>query len=163
MKQDEIDRCLVLVYQSRNNAMHVNYNVLCERVDRLCLIPKAKNELVRTLSKLADDMQRKYPSRNMLIRELAVIKGRGIDLETANSMDDDGKDALDTGVAEWIEKVTDKAGSHNADWLVLEAAGELLNDLHIRLCHARMLLLTCKCPSIRGSNEYDSYGIFSCD
>src|SRR3990167_3791274 len=178
MKQDEIDRCLVLVYQSRNNAMHVNYSVPCERVDRLCLTPEAKDELIRTLRRLADDIQRKYPSRDTLIRELASAKRRervwrdsnyqchagfggeeyaaNVDSETMNSMDRDGNDnrptgqtALDSGVCEWIEKVTDRAGTTDADALILNAAGELLNDLNIRLCHARGLLLACKCPSVR--------------
>jgi hypothetical protein len=71
MKQDEVDRCLVLIYQSRNNAMHVNYSIPCDRVDRHCQLPDAKSELVNVLRTLADDIERKYPSREMLIQELS--------------------------------------------------------------------------------------------
>ena len=74
MKQDEIARCLVLVYASSNSQMHVNYSIQCEQVDRLCLIEPAKSELVQTLRSLAYDVERGYPTRGALLKELAIYK-----------------------------------------------------------------------------------------
>jgi hypothetical protein len=76
MKQDEIDRCLVLFYVSRNNAMEVNYTACCERIDKLCVSSRARDELVDILRRLADDIQRNYPSQNMMFRELDATRKR---------------------------------------------------------------------------------------
>jgi len=68
VKQDEIARCLVMLYASRSNDMYVNYNLCCDRVERLCESEPAKAELIRTLRKLADDIEGHTPvSREALI------------------------------------------------------------------------------------------------
>lgn len=50
-----------MLYASRNNAMYVNYNLCCERVERLCESPEAKSELIRTLRKLASEIDSAEP------------------------------------------------------------------------------------------------------
>lgn len=68
MKQDEIARCLVMLYASRSNDMYVNYNLCCERVERLCEHPPAKADLVRVLRRLASEIEGTEPvSRENLL------------------------------------------------------------------------------------------------
>jgi hypothetical protein len=61
MRQDEIDRCLILVFESRNNAIYANYSMPFERMDRFCRVPEAKADLIKTLLSLADHIERNYP------------------------------------------------------------------------------------------------------
>lgn len=57
MKQDEIDRALILVYASNNAHMWVNYKISSERMERFCQTPKAKAELIQILRNMADRLE----------------------------------------------------------------------------------------------------------
>lgn len=57
MKQSDIDRCLVMVYESSNHAMYVNYSLQYQRVKELCKNPDSAIELVQVLRGLADKIE----------------------------------------------------------------------------------------------------------
>ena len=61
MRQDEIDRALILVYASNNAHMWANYVIPNERMCKFTSSPIAKKELVKMLRNLADHIEKDYP------------------------------------------------------------------------------------------------------
>ena len=59
--EDELARGLVLIYQSNNAHMWANYTLQDQRVNEYCEIPAAKEELVKMLRRMADDIEKNYP------------------------------------------------------------------------------------------------------
>ena len=57
MTKDEIDRTLILIYQSRNHAMWTNYTIPLERLKEFCKIKEAKEDLISTLRHLANNIE----------------------------------------------------------------------------------------------------------
>lgn len=60
IEQDEVDQGLVLVYASREGTSYTDYSLDTDKINDLCLNKQAKKELVRTLQRLALNIDEKY-------------------------------------------------------------------------------------------------------
>lgn len=57
-----IEKGLLLFYESTNHTMRVNYVINCEKLRLFCLNVKNKRELVSTLRGMISRIEKEYPT-----------------------------------------------------------------------------------------------------